>query len=214
MTIDKIAHDDEELLQVLDAYNYDRSQCASALRSDPGHLADALAKEGSTDSACAHAACRGSRPRIGTTTRRRLPEARCAILKPFPQTGQHAARVRSFFTTSAPRQVVAVLKTEGDRKGKVLRSIGYTEEIPAASDWELREDGSFYMKTFYTMTGAEETIWFATPDLRMRLSNILSKGGKGVTTSTLTTERRQKSNPPPPYCCPYPSPYRTHPLCS
>jgi len=110
--------------------------------------------------------------------------------------------------------VVAVLKTEGDRKGKVLRSIGYTEEIPAASDWELREDGSFYMKTFYTMTGAEETIWFATPDLRMRLSNILSKGGKGVTTSTLTTERRQKSNPPPPYCCPYPSPYRTHPLCS
>jgi len=20
--------------------------------------------------------------------------------------------------------------------------------------------------------------------------------------------------PPPPYCCPYPSPYRTHPLCS
>jgi len=98
--------------------------------------------------------------------------------------------------------VVAVLKTEGDRKGKVLRSIGYTEEIPAASDWELREDGSFYMKTFYTMTGAEETIWFATPDLRMRLSNILSKGGKGVTTSTLTTERRQKSNPPPPTVAP------------
>lgn len=141
MTIDKIAHDDEELLQVLDAYNYDRSQCASALRVSWVSTSDWDDYEKET-------------------------------------TGS---------------SVVAVLKTEGDRKGKVLRSIGYTEEIPAASDWELREDGSFYMKTFYTMTGAEETIWFATPDLRMRLSNILSKGGKGVTTSTLTTERRQKS---------------------
>ena len=34
-----------------------------------------------------------------------------------------------------PRQVVALVKTEGDTKGKVLRSKGYTEEIPAAGDW-------------------------------------------------------------------------------
>ena len=32
-------------------------------------------------------------------------------------------------------QVVALVKTEGDRKGKVLRSVGYTEQIPAAGDW-------------------------------------------------------------------------------
>ena len=37
--------------------------------------------------------------------------------------------------------------------GKVLRSIGYTEEIPAAGDWELKDDGSFYMKTIYTWHG-------------------------------------------------------------
>ncbi|KAJ1472264.1 CpeS-like protein-domain-containing protein [Baffinella frigidus] len=88
--------------------------------------------------------------------------------------------------------VVALVKTEGNTKGKVLRSKGYTEEIPAAGDWIMKDDGSFYMKTIYSGTGAEETFWFPTPDLRMRTSCILSQGGKGVTTATFTTEIRQK----------------------
>jgi phycoerythrin-associated linker protein len=122
--------------------------------------------------------------------------ARCTSQKHFPEIGWHAAArgcAGSPLTLSSPRQVVAIVKTEGDRVGKVLRSIGYTEEIPAAGDWELKDDGSFYMKTIYTGTGAEETFWFATPDLRMRVSTIKSKGGKGVTTATFTTELRQKS---------------------
>mmetsp|Transcript_50022 Transcript_50022/g.118334 ORF Transcript_50022/g.118334 Transcript_50022/m.118334 type:complete len:255 (-) Transcript_50022:75-839(-) len=98
-----------------------------------------------------------------------------------------------FEKVAAGSSVVALVKTEGDTKGKVLRSVGYTENIPAAGDWTMQEDGSFYMKTIYTGTGAEETIWFVTPDVRMRTSCIQGQGGKGVTTATFTTEVRQQA---------------------
>eukprot|EP00961_Rhodomonas_salina_P138813 1867715-Rhodomonas_salina.1 len=39
-------------------------------------------------------------------------------------------------------QVLVVVK-ETDQSGKLLRSVGYTETIPAAGDWEMQPDGTF-----------------------------------------------------------------------
>ena len=77
--------------------------------------------------------------------------------------------------------------------GRLLRSVGYTEEIPAVGDWEMQPDGTFVLHTLYDRAAAEERIWFGTPDLRMRCSIIKTQGGKGVMTASLSTEVRDKT---------------------
>uniref|UniRef100_UPI0004E5BCA6 Putative phycoerythrin lyase n=1 Tax=Guillardia theta (strain CCMP2712) TaxID=905079 RepID=UPI0004E5BCA6 len=88
---------------------------------------------------------------------------------------------------------VLVLYKDEERKGKLLRSVGYTETIPAVGEWTMQEDGTFVLHTFYDRAAAEERIWFATPDLRMRCSIIKTQHGKGVLTASLSTEVRDKS---------------------
>jgi len=95
----------------------------------------------------------------------------------------------------APRitgSTVLVVVKDSDTKGRLLRSVGYTEEIPAVGDWEMQPDGTFVLHTLYDRAAAEERIWFGTPDLRMRCSIIKTQGGKGVLTASLSTEVRDK----------------------
>ena len=87
--------------------------------------------------------------------------------------------------------VLVVIK-DSDTKGRLLRSVGYTEEIPAVGDWEMQPDGTFVLHTLYDRAAAEERIWFGTPDLRLRCSIIKTQGGKGVLTASLATEVRDK----------------------
>ena len=87
---------------------------------------------------------------------------------------------------------VLVVVKDTDTKGRLLRSVGYTEEIPAVGDWEMQPDGTFVLHTLYDRAAAEERIWFGTPDLRLRCSIIKTQGGKGVLTASLATEVRQK----------------------
>jgi len=87
--------------------------------------------------------------------------------------------------------VLVVIK-DSENKGRLLRSVGYTEEIPAVGDWEMQPDGTFVLHTLYDRAAAEERIWFGTPDLRMRCSIIKTQGGKGVLTASLSTEVRDK----------------------
>jgi phycoerythrin-associated linker protein len=83
---------------------------------------------------------------------------------------------------------VLVVVKDSENKGRLLRSVGYTEEIPAVGDWEMQPDGTFVLHTLYDRAAAEERIWFGTPDLRMRCSIIKTQGGKGVLTASLSTE--------------------------
>jgi len=76
--------------------------------------------------------------------------------------------------------------------GRLYRSEGYAESIPAASTWEITNRGEFILQTDYEALSAEETFWFKTPDLRVRCSSIKTQGGKGVTTCSLSTEVRTK----------------------
>eukprot|EP00285_Hemiselmis_virescens_P012555 CAMPEP_0173391712 /NCGR_PEP_ID=MMETSP1356-20130122/18541_1 /TAXON_ID=77927 ORGANISM="Hemiselmis virescens, Strain PCC157" /NCGR_SAMPLE_ID=MMETSP1356 /ASSEMBLY_ACC=CAM_ASM_000847 /LENGTH=261 /DNA_ID=CAMNT_0014349389 /DNA_START=87 /DNA_END=872 /DNA_ORIENTATION=- len=85
------------------------------------------------------------------------------------------------------------LLQETPTTGKLLRSVGYAEEIPAASDWEMTERGEFLLKTNYDMVAAEESFTFKTPNFRLRVSSIKTQGGRGITTCSLSTEVRQTS---------------------
>lgn len=86
--------------------------------------------------------------------------------------------------------VMSVVK-DGPSHGRLLRSIGYAETIPAVGTWHMTDEGVFVLKTLYDAAAAEERIWFATPHLRMRVSQILTSSGSGVVTASFSTEIRR-----------------------
>lgn len=79
---------------------------------------------------------------------------------------------------------------ENPAQGKLLREQGYAETVPAIGHYQLIEDGSFVLTTMYERAAAEEKIWFATPNLRFRVSLIKTGGGTGVTTASFSSEIR------------------------
>eukprot|EP00183_Erythrolobus_madagascarensis_P001568 CAMPEP_0185851096 /NCGR_PEP_ID=MMETSP1354-20130828/5698_1 /TAXON_ID=708628 /ORGANISM="Erythrolobus madagascarensis, Strain CCMP3276" /LENGTH=248 /DNA_ID=CAMNT_0028551907 /DNA_START=62 /DNA_END=808 /DNA_ORIENTATION=+ len=91
--------------------------------------------------------------------------------------------------------VLVVVEDEAGR-GRLLRSEGYAETIPAVGSWRMQNDGVFVLDTFYDRAAAEERIWFATPDLRMRVSMIKTSAGSGVLTASFSSEIRKRPVPP------------------
>lgn len=75
-------------------------------------------------------------------------------------------------------------------KGRLLREQGYAETVPSIGDYHFNEDGTFILVTQYDRAAAEEKIWFATPNLRFRVSLIKTNDGKGVTTASFSSEIR------------------------
>ena len=86
--------------------------------------------------------------------------------------------------------LVPVPDSENPTQGRLLREQGYAETVPAIGYYQLIEDGSFVLKTKYERATAEEKIWFATPNLRLRVSLIKTGDGKGVTTASFSSEIR------------------------
>jgi len=78
----------------------------------------------------------------------------------------------------------------GIHSGKLLRDQGYAETVPAAGHYVIQPDGTFVLTTGYDRAAAEEKIWFATDNLRFRVSLIKTGDGKGVTTSSFSSELR------------------------
>lgn len=99
--------------------------------------------------------------------------------------------------TMSGSTILVPIPDNGDlRKGKLLREQGYAETIPAIGEYEIGEDGTFVLQTKYDRAAAEEKIWFATPNLRFRVSLIKTSSGKGVTTASFSSEIRSlKSSP-------------------
>ncbi|WP_013324026.1 phycobiliprotein lyase [Gloeothece verrucosa] len=75
-------------------------------------------------------------------------------------------------------------------KGKLLRDQGYAETIPAVGNYHFNEEGTFILLTPYDRAMAEERIWFASPNLRFRVSLIKTSGGTGVVTASFASEIR------------------------
>ncbi|NEP16597.1 MAG: phycobiliprotein lyase [Leptolyngbya sp. SIO4C1] len=86
--------------------------------------------------------------------------------------------------------LVPVPNRDRANTGKLLRDQGYAETVAAAGDYVITEDGTFILTTAYDRAAAEEKIWFATPNLRFRVSLIKTSSGRGVTTASLSSEIR------------------------
>ena len=86
--------------------------------------------------------------------------------------------------------LIPVPSLDLENGGKLLRDQGYAETIPAAGDYTINPDGTFILTTGYDRAAAEEKIWFASDNLRFRVSLIKTSDGKGVTTSSLSSEVR------------------------
>ncbi len=77
-------------------------------------------------------------------------------------------------------------------KGKLLRSTGYAETVPAVGEYRFTEEGMFVLETSYDRAAAEERIWFGTPHLRFRVSQIRTSDGQGILTASFASEIRSK----------------------
>lgn len=86
--------------------------------------------------------------------------------------------------------LVPIPNPDNPAKGKLLRDQGYAETIAAVGQYHLTEDGTFILLTEYDRAAAEERIWFATPNLRFRVSLIKTSNGAGVTTASFCSEIR------------------------
>ena len=86
--------------------------------------------------------------------------------------------------------LVPVPDSSQTNAGKLLRDQGYAETIPAAGEYVIQADGTFILTTSYDRAAAEEKIWFASDNLRFRVSLIKTSDGKGVTTASLSSEVR------------------------
>ncbi len=89
--------------------------------------------------------------------------------------------------------LIPIPNSERPNQGKLLRERGYAETVAAASDYYLTADGTFVLTSQYDRAAAEERIWFATPNLRFRVSTIKTSDGKGVVTASFSSEIRSLS---------------------
>ena len=93
-------------------------------------------------------------------------------------------------TMSGSTILVPIPDIENLTKGRLLREQGYAETIPSVGEYHIGEDGTFLLITKYDRAAAEEKIWFATSNLRFRVSLIKTSDGKGVTTASFSSEIR------------------------
>ncbi|MGK7950197.1 MAG: phycobiliprotein lyase [Xenococcaceae cyanobacterium] len=86
--------------------------------------------------------------------------------------------------------LIPIPHPENPSQGRLLREQGYAETVPSVGNYYIGADETFVLTTNYDRASAEEKIWFATPNLRFRVSLIKTSDGKGVTTASFSSEIR------------------------
>jgi hypothetical protein len=76
-------------------------------------------------------------------------------------------------------------------EGRLLREMGYAEKAPVAGSYKIGSDGALTLTTEYETMWSEERLWFASPNLRMRVS-VLKRFG-GFSMASFTSEIRMGS---------------------
>lgn len=89
--------------------------------------------------------------------------------------------------------LVPIPGPERPNEGRLLRSQGYAETMPAIGHYRLTEDDRFILITEYDHAAAEEQIWFANPNTRFRVSLIKTSAGTAVVTASFASEIRDLS---------------------
>ncbi|MBF2004092.1 phycobiliprotein lyase [Chlorogloeopsis fritschii PCC 9212] len=84
--------------------------------------------------------------------------------------------------------LVTVPDEDNPHEGKLLREMGYAEKMPVAGSYKMGSDGALTLTTEYETMWSEERLWFASPNLRMRVS-VLKRFG-GFSMASFTSEIR------------------------
>ncbi|AFY33997.1 phycobiliprotein lyase [Calothrix sp. PCC 7507] len=89
--------------------------------------------------------------------------------------------------------LVSVPDADNPDEGKLLREMGYAEKAPVAGRYKIDQDGALTLTTEYETMWSEERLWFASPNLRMRVS-VLKRFG-GFSMASFTSEIRLGGSP-------------------
>lgn len=92
--------------------------------------------------------------------------------------------------------LVPVPDADNPHAGKLLREMGYAEKVPVAGRYVMGDDGALTLITEYETMASEERLWFASPNLRMRVS-VLKRFG-GFSMASFTSEIRMGGAKPSP----------------
>jgi hypothetical protein len=84
--------------------------------------------------------------------------------------------------------LVTIPDPHSPKEGKLLREMGYAEKAPVAGTYKMGDDDALTLVTEYETMWSEERLWFASPNLRMRVS-ILKRFG-GFSMASFTSEIR------------------------
>ncbi|BAY83644.1 MAG: phycobiliprotein lyase [Cyanobacteria bacterium P01_A01_bin.68] len=84
--------------------------------------------------------------------------------------------------------LVAIPNPDNPLEGKLLREMGYAEKTPVAGSYKMGSDDALTLTTEYETMWSEERLWFASPNLRMRVG-ILKRFG-GFSMASFTSEIR------------------------
>jgi hypothetical protein len=77
---------------------------------------------------------------------------------------------------------------DNPNEGRLLREMGYAEKAPVAGRYVMGNDGALTLITEYETMSSEERLWFASPNLRLRVS-VLKRFG-GFSMASFTSEIR------------------------
>ncbi|MEH1782962.1 MAG: phycobiliprotein lyase [Nostoc sp.] len=90
--------------------------------------------------------------------------------------------------------LVSVPDADNPTQGKLLREIVDANKTPVAGRYKIDSDGALILSTEDENTSSEERLWFASPNLRMRVNVLKSFGGFSIT--SFTSEIRMGGFPP------------------
>lgn len=117
-----------------------------------------------------------------------------AVVSPFKMSWEGESDWDEEETMSGSTILVPIPDSDNLTKGRLLREQGYAETIPSVGEYYFSDDQTFVLVTEYDRAAAEEKIWFATPNLRFRVSLIKTSDGKGVVTASFSSEIRSLTN--------------------
>ncbi len=80
--------------------------------------------------------------------------------------------------------LVPVPDPDNPHSGKLLREMGYAEKTPVAGRYIMGSDGVLTLITEYETMSSEERLWFASPNLRLRVSTLKRFGGFSMASFT------------------------------
>ncbi|MEH2054577.1 MAG: phycobiliprotein lyase [Nostoc sp.] len=90
--------------------------------------------------------------------------------------------------------LVSVPDADNPAQGKLLREIVDANKTPVAGRYKIDSDGALILTTEDETISSEERLWFASPNLRMRVNVLKSFGGFSIT--SFTSEIRMGGFPP------------------